>query len=85
MGNEAEENAAAVYVFAEFAKDCTAKEHKIVEWVETMPEGRDNESGEIVSEARLLARDKSPVVDIVFEPEVNLMIPVLHHNLRREA
>ena len=61
-----EEDAAAINVFAEFAKNSTAKEHKIVEWVETVPEGRNNESGEIVSEARLLVRDKSPIVDVVF-------------------
>ena len=50
-----------------------------------MPECRDNEGGEIVSEARFLSRDKSPIVDVVFKPEVNLMIPVLHHDLRWET
>ena len=50
-----------------------------------MPECRSNESGEIVSEAGLLARNKGSIVDVIFEPEVNLMVPVLHHDLRRKT
>lgn len=39
MGNEAEENSAAVNVLGELAQDGTAEKHHIVEWVETVPEG----------------------------------------------
>jgi hypothetical protein len=50
-----------------------------------MPEGRGNEGGHVVSQTGLLSRNQCPIVYVMLEPEVNLMVPMLHHDLRREA
>jgi hypothetical protein len=46
-----------------------------------VPECRGYECGDIISEARLLSGHKGSIVNVVFEPQMNLMIPVLHHDL----
>ena len=43
-----------------------------------MPEGRADENDHIVFEARFLPSNKCPVVDIVLQPQVNHVVPVLN-------
>ena len=68
MWNEAEVDAASVYVLGQLSQNGRGEEHNIVEWVKTVPECRCDKSGEVVSQTRFLSRNKRPIVYVVLEP-----------------
>ena len=50
-----------------------------------MPEGGADEDSHVVHQAWPLALDQSAVEHVVLKPEVDLVVPVLHHDLSGEA
>lgn len=77
VGDESEEHATTVDVFGQFSQHCAEEEHHVVEWVESVPEGRADENDHIVFEARLLSSNESSIVDVVLQPQVDHVVPVL--------
>lgn len=73
----AEEDSAAVDVLREFSEQGAEEEHNIVEWVETVPEGGGDEGSHVVIETRSLSRNECSIVDVMLQPYVDLVIPVL--------
>lgn len=65
MRNESEQNTTAIHIFSKFSEESAEEEHHIVEGVESMPEGRDNEHSHAVAKTWALSRDESAVVDVV--------------------
>ena len=80
-----EEDSAAIDVLTQLSKEGAEEEHHIVEWVESVPEGRADESSKVVHGTWLLALDEGTVVNVELQPEMDLVIPVLHHYLGRET
>ncbi len=56
MRNEFEEDTTAIDIFGKFCEEGTEEEHHIVEGVEAMPEGRNDEDCHAVVETRSFAR-----------------------------
>lgn len=50
-----------------------------------MPEGRGDEYSHVVHESWFLALCECSVVHVMLQPEMNHVVPVLHHNLCRET
>jgi hypothetical protein len=75
--NEPKENSASIDILCEFSKESTEEEHHVVERIEPMPEGRDDEYCHAVEQSRFLSWHQSSIVDVVLQPNMDHMIPML--------
>lgn len=81
FGDALEKNPTLVDVFSDFGKESCKEEHDVVEGVETMPESRGKENNQcfIGTCPLTFGSINQTVLNIEFEPEMNLVVPALQH------